>query len=53
MKISIVIPTLNESDQIEQSLNNLQPLRHRGHEIIVVDGGSIDNTVSLAFRRRG
>jgi len=48
VKLSVVIPTLNESDQIEQSLNNLQPLRHRGHEIIVVDGGSIDNTVSLA-----
>ena len=48
VKLSIVIPTLNESDQIEQCLNNLQPLRHRGHEIIVVDGGSNDNTVPLA-----
>jgi len=48
VKLSIVIPTLNESDQIELCLNKLQSLRNRGHEIIVVDGGSNDNTVSLA-----
>ncbi|MCZ6805202.1 MAG: TIGR04283 family arsenosugar biosynthesis glycosyltransferase [Proteobacteria bacterium] len=48
VKLSVVIPTLNESDQIEQGLNKLQSLRHQGHEVIVVDGGSNDNTVSLA-----
>ncbi len=47
--LSIVVPTLNESKQIEHCLNGLQLLRQQGHEIIVVDGGSNDNTVSLAL----
>ncbi len=47
IKLSIIIPTLNEADQIEQHLSKLQVLRQCGHEVIVVDGGSIDNTVSL------
>jgi len=47
IKLSIIIPTLNEADQIEQHLCNLQTLRQQGHEVIVVDGGSSDNTVSL------
>ena len=46
-KLSIIIPTLNEADQIEQHLSKLQILRQYGHEVIVVDGGSIDDTVSL------
>jgi rSAM/selenodomain-associated transferase 2 len=47
IKLSIITPTLNEADQIEQHLGNLQILRQHGHEVIVVDGGSIDGTVSL------
>jgi rSAM/selenodomain-associated transferase 2 len=47
IKLSIIIPTLNEADQIEQHLSKLQLLRQHGHELIVVDGGSIDDTVSL------
>ncbi len=49
LKLSIVIPVLNESEQIERCLNELQFLRQQGHEVIVVDGGSNDNTVSLAL----
>ena len=49
LKLSVVIPALNESEQIEYCLNGLQLLRQQGHEIIVVDGGSNDNTVSLAL----
>lgn len=48
VKLSIIIPTLNESEGIEICLNKLQKLRQQGHEVIVVDGGSTDNTVSLA-----
>ena len=47
-KLSIIIPTLNEADQIEPLLVRLQDLRHRGHEVIVVDGGSRDQTIALA-----
>lgn len=48
MKLSIVIPALNESAVIQQTLNDLQHLRRRGHELILVDGGSDDNTIYLA-----
>jgi rSAM/selenodomain-associated transferase 2 len=47
-EISIVVPILNEEDTISNCLNKLKTLRHKGYEIIVVDGGSSDNTVSLA-----
>jgi rSAM/selenodomain-associated transferase 2 len=45
-KISIVIPTLNEAATIGAILANLQPLPNV--EIILVDGGSIDDTVKIA-----
>ena len=47
-RISIIIPTLNEAPGIEQALKALRPLRDRGHELIVVDGGSTDGTPNLA-----
>jgi len=47
-KISIIIPAYNESSQIERCLNKLQSLRKQGHEVFVIDGGSNDNTISLA-----
>ena len=34
------MPVLNEAAAIESALRALQPLRGRGHEVIVVDGGS-------------
>lgn len=46
--ISIIIPALNEARHIGETLRHLQPLRDRGHEVIVVDGGSDDQTVALA-----
>ncbi len=48
MKISIVIPVRNEAKNIGRLLCNLQPYRDRGHEVIVVDGGSEDETVLIA-----
>lgn len=48
MLISIIIPTLNEADQIGDCLSPLQPLRRAGHEVIVVDGGSTDATAAKA-----
>lgn len=47
-RISIVIPTLNEGATLEQTLEPLQSLRRRGHEVIVVDGGSADHTGAVA-----
>ena len=48
MKLSIVIPALNEAAFIGRTLAALAPLRARGHEVIVADGGSDDATRSLA-----
>jgi rSAM/selenodomain-associated transferase 2 len=39
-KISVIIPVLNEGEVLIQTLTSLQLLRARGHEVIVVDGGS-------------
>ena len=44
VELSIVVPTLNEADGIVAHLTLLQPLRARGAEVIVVDGGSTDGT---------
>lgn len=42
------MPVLHEAPGIERALLALQPLRGRGHEVIVVDGGSGDDTVDRA-----
>jgi rSAM/selenodomain-associated transferase 2 len=48
VKLSIVIPALNEAATIARTLASLAPLRERGHEVIVADGGSEDATPALA-----
>ena len=48
-RLSIVIPVLNEAAGIEAALTPLQPLRFSTSiEIIVVDGGSQDDSVHIA-----
>ena len=48
MRLSIVVPVLDEAAGIAATLQALAPLREQGHEVIVVDGGSRDATVALA-----
>jgi rSAM/selenodomain-associated transferase 2 len=48
MRLSIVVPTLDEAEGIAATLHSLQTLRGLGHEVIVADGGSRDDTVALA-----
>jgi rSAM/selenodomain-associated transferase 2 len=47
-RLTIVVPVLNEAPIIVAALAALAPLRARGAEIIVADGGSRDGTVRLA-----
>jgi rSAM/selenodomain-associated transferase 2 len=47
-RIAIVVPVLDEAGGIGATLRALAPLRERGHELVVVDGGSGDGTVALA-----
>jgi rSAM/selenodomain-associated transferase 2 len=48
MKLSIVMPVLDEAAEIETALSALVPYRQRGVEVIVVDGGSSDSTAERA-----
>ncbi len=47
-QLSIIIPVLNEADSIAPTLQSLASLRSRGVQVIVVDGGSLDDTVARA-----
>ena len=46
--LSIIIPTLNEEEHIEQVLKDLKPQLQGEDEIIVVDSHSDDRTVEIA-----
>ena len=48
MRLAIIIPVLDEAEQIESCLAALAELRQRGAFVVVVDGGSRDATVRLA-----
>ncbi len=48
LRLAMVVPVLQESAGIVAFLHALQPLRAQGHQVIVVDGGSTDNTAELA-----
>ena len=47
MRLSIVIPCLDEAAGILATLQSLQPLRRNGHEVIIVDAGG-DGTREIA-----
>jgi rSAM/selenodomain-associated transferase 2 len=50
-RLTIVLPVLNEAAIIAGALHALAPLRARGAEIIVVDGGSRDGSSQLVGPR--
>lgn len=47
MELSIIIPTLNEAEVLTKALGSL---KEHPSEIIIVDGGSEDNTAEVASR---
>jgi rSAM/selenodomain-associated transferase 2 len=46
LKVSIIVPTLNEESVLEKTLTQIQQLSP--HELIVSDGGSDDDTIRIA-----
>ncbi|HRH81599.1 MAG TPA: TIGR04283 family arsenosugar biosynthesis glycosyltransferase [Thiobacillaceae bacterium] len=48
MRLSVIVPTLDEAAGIAAALQALRPLRDQGHEVIVADGGSRDGTPDIA-----
>ena len=48
MRLSIIIPILNQATRIPQLFEELEQLRQSNCEIIIVDGGSTDNSVEIA-----
>lgn len=48
MKLSVIVPCLDEAERIGACLAALAPLRAAGHEVIVADGGSADGTPAAA-----
>ena len=50
IKISIVMPTLNEEKYIEKTLSILKPQLQEGDELIIVDSYSTDKTLEIAKR---
>ena len=51
MKLSIIVPTLDEGASVATTLESFAPMRSAGDEVIVVDGGSADGTPELARPR--
>lgn len=48
LHLSIIMPVLNEADGVVAALDQLRGIRALGHQVIVVDGGSADQTVAHA-----
>jgi rSAM/selenodomain-associated transferase 2 len=51
--VSIVIPTLNEAGSLERTLRQLTLLSPPPQEVIIVDGGSEDQTIAIAKQSFG
>jgi len=49
-RVSIVIPTLNEAECLGRTLRQLSILNPPAWEVLVVDGGSEDETVTIAHK---
>ena len=48
VRLSVIVPALDEAGCIGALLEDLAPLRSGGHEVLLVDGGSSDGTPAMA-----
>ncbi|MGH8659327.1 MAG: TIGR04283 family arsenosugar biosynthesis glycosyltransferase [Gammaproteobacteria bacterium] len=46
-RVSVIIPAYNEADSIAATLRVLAPIRAQGHEVILADGRSSDQTAGI------
>lgn len=53
MKVSVIIPVFNSSQFLKRSLESVLTQSYQDLEIIVVDDGSIDNSVAIAREYEG
>ena len=49
LKLSVIIPVLNEESNLNRLSQSLRLMLALGHEVIIVDGGSRDNTLMIAY----
>jgi len=49
-KISVIIPVLDEESNLSHLRSYLQSIIGQGHEVIIVDGGSSDNTLKISHQ---
>lgn len=49
LKLSVVVPVLNEEVNLSRLSSCLRSVVEQGHEVIIVDGGSTDNTLTIAY----
>ncbi|RLE41359.1 hypothetical protein DRJ19_06075 [Candidatus Woesearchaeota archaeon] len=47
-KVSFIIPTLNSGRTLEKCLESIFKQEYPNIEVIIIDGGSVDNTVKIA-----
>ncbi len=50
MKLSVIVPVLNEAPQLPALIEHLSHLARRGAEVLFADGGSEDGSADLAER---